>query len=104
MALDILFLAIRNGRIFFPKTGLEAFTPDLLSPYETTKEVGGMEHRLYLRSEGQPDDFCHALCFASMAGMRLMGLNVDDMIPDSAFGGGLVAGIPGSNLVNPYEE
>ena len=104
MALDILFMAIKNGRIFFPKTGMESFTPDLLSPYETTTEVGGMEHRLYLRSEGQPDDFCHALCFSSMAAMRLMGMNVDDMIPQTAFGGGITFGKPSENVVNPYEE
>ena len=89
MALDTLFLAIRNGRIFFPKDGFDIYTDDLLSPYETTTEVGGMTHRLYLRNASHPDDFCHALCFASMVAMKLLGLSVDDMIPESAFGGGL---------------
>ena len=88
MALDTLFLAIRNGRIFFPKDGFEIYTDDLLSPYESTTEVGGMTHRLYLRNASHPDDFCHALCFASMVAMKLLGLSVDDMIPESAFGGG----------------
>lgn len=104
MALDVLFMAIRNGRIFFPKTGLESFTPDLLSPYETTTEAGGMEHRLYLRSEGQPDDFCHALCFSSMVAMKLMGMDVDDMIPETAFGRGITHGRPEGFGVNPNEE
>lgn len=104
MALDVLFLAIKNGRIFFPKTGLESFTPDLLSPYEQTNEVGGMEHRIYLRSEGQPDDFCHAVCFASMAAMRLMGMDVEDMIPATAFGGGLTSGKPADNMIDPREK
>jgi hypothetical protein len=103
MALDVLFMAIKNGRIFFPKTGLESFTPDLLSPYETTTEVGGIEHRLYLRSEGQPDDFCHALCFSSMAAMKLMGMNVEDMIPRSAFGGGITSGELADNFIDPRE-
>lgn len=89
MALDTLFLAIRNGRIFFPKDGFEIYTDDLLSPYESTTEVGGMTHRLYLRNASHPDDFCHALCFASMVAMKLLGLSVDDMIPESAFGGGI---------------
>ena len=89
MALDVLFLAIRNGRIFFPKDGFDLYTDDLLSPYETTTEVGGMTHRLYLRNASHPDDFCHALCFASMVAMKLLGLAVDDMIPETAFGGGL---------------
>lgn len=92
MALDILFLAIRNRRIFFPKEEVfkDSFLPDILSPYETTTEVGGITHRLYLRSEAQPDDFCHALCFASMVAMKLLGMAVDDMIPPEAFGGGMV--------------
>lgn len=92
MALDVLFLAIRNRKIFFPKeeTFKSQFLPDILSPYETTTEVGGLTHRLYLRSEAQPDDFCHALCFASMVAMKLLGMAVDDMIPPEAFGGGQV--------------
>lgn len=106
MALDTLFLSIKNGRIFFPKDDLfrTQFFQDILSPYEGTTEVGGIDHRIYLRSEGQPDDFCHALCFASMAAMRLMGMSVDDMIPDTAFGGGITTGRPEGYGVNPYEE
>ena len=88
MALDTLFIAIKNGRIFFPKDGFEIYTDDLLSPYEQTTEVGGITHRLYLRNQAKPDDFCHALCFASMMAMKLMGMAVDDMIPPDAFGGG----------------
>jgi hypothetical protein len=88
MALDTLFIAIKNRRIFFPKDGFEIYTDDLLSPYEQTTEVGGITHRLYLRNQAKPDDFCHALCFASMMAMKLMGMAVDDMIPPDAFGGG----------------
>lgn len=88
MALDTLFLAIRNRRIFFPKDRFDIYTDDLLSPYETTTEVGGITHRLYLRNEAHPDDFCHALCFACMGAMKLLGMAVDDMIPAEAFGGG----------------
>ena len=90
MALDVLFMAIRNRRIFFPKEEnfVTTYTPDLLSPYESTTEVGGLTHRLYLRNESQPDDFCHALCFASMCAMKMLGMAVDDMIPAEAFGGG----------------
>ena len=93
MALDVLFLAIRNRRIFFPneEAFISKYTPDLLSPYESTTEVGGLTHRLYLRSSAQPDDFCHALCFASMCAMKMMGMAVDDMIPEEAFGGGVVS-------------
>ena len=106
MALDILFLAIRNRRIFFPKEEnfVSTYTPDLLSPYETTTEVGGLTHRLYLRSEAQPDDFCHALCFASMCAMKLMGMAVDDMIPAEAFGGGFTdEDAPVDDRLNPKE-
>ncbi len=104
MALDVLFMSIRNGRILFPKTGLESFTPDLLSPYETTTEAGGIEHRLYLRSEGRPDDFCHALCFAAMVAMKLMGMAIDDMIPSTAFGRGITSGRPEGFGVDPNED
>ena len=65
--------------------------------------MGGIEHRLYLRSEGQPDDFCHALCFSSMAAMKLMGMNVEDMIPKSAFGGGITSGELKDNFIDPRE-
>lgn len=106
MALDVLFLAIRNRRIFFPKEEgfITTYTPDLLSPYESTTEVGGMTHRLYLRSEAQPDDFCHALCFASMGAMKLMGMAVDDMIPETAFAGGETDDeAPVDDRLNPKE-
>ena len=98
MALDVLFLAIRNRRIFFPKEeSFWVFLEDILSPYEAVTEVGGMQHRLYLRSELQPDDFCHALCFACMGAMKLMGMAVDDMIPAEAFGGGATTDEPPEN-------
>ena len=106
MALDVLFLAIRNRRIFFPneENFIETYTPDLLSPYESTTEVGGLTHRLYLRSESQPDDFCHALCFASMGAMKLLGLAIDDMIPAEAFGGGRVSDdAPVDDRLDPKE-
>lgn len=107
MALDVLFLAIRNGRIFFPKDEnfIETFTPDLLSPYESTTEVGGMSHRIYLRNSSQPDDFCHALCFACMVAMKLLGLAVDDMIPEEAFGGGRTGDeAPENDWLKPNES
>lgn len=104
MALDTLFLAIRNRRIFFPKDGFDIYTDDLLSPYEQTTEVGGITHRLYLRNQARPDDFCHALCFASMMAMKLLGMAVDDMIPETAFGGGFTDGtVPVDDRLDPKE-
>jgi len=105
MALDVLFLAIRNRRTFFPKEeGFWIYLEDLLSDYEATTEVGGITHRLYLRNQSQPDDFCHALCFASMAAMKLLGMAVDDMIPPEAFGGGIVSGdAPVDDRLDPNE-
>jgi len=105
MALDVLFLAIRNRRIFFPKEeGFWVYLEDLLSPYETVTEVGGMSHRLYLRNAAKPDDFCHALCFGCMVAMKLLGLAVDDMIPEEAFGGGQTDGeAPIDDRLDPKE-
>ena len=98
MALDTLFLAIRNGRIFFPREDrFWTFLEDVLSPYESVTEMGGMSHRIYLRNSAQPDDFCHALCFACMCAMKLLGLAVDDMIPPEAFGGGRTVDDPPEN-------
>lgn len=107
MALDVLFLAIRNRRIFFPKDEVfaDSMLPDILSPYESTTESGGISHRIYLRSESQPDDFCHALCFASMVAMMLMGMAVDDMIPEEAFGGGETPeGPPENDWLDPNAQ
>lgn len=104
LALDVLFMSIRNGRIFFPRDGFETYTDDLLSPYETTTEAGGMTHRLYLRSASRPDDFCHALCFASMTAMKLMGMAVDDMIPLGALKRGFTPDkAPTDDRLDPME-
>lgn len=90
-ALDTLFIGIKNGRIFFPREGFEKLTPDLLSPYEHVTDVGGFTTRRYLRNPNQPDDFCMALCFATMLAMKLFyGTDNLDVIPDSAFNRGIV--------------
>ena len=94
----------RERRIFFPKDNFDIYTDDLLSPYEQTTEVGGMTHRLYLRNQAHPDDFCHALCFASMLAMKLLGMAVDDMIPPEAFGGGKASDeAPIDDRIDPKE-
>lgn len=86
-ALEILFLSIKYGRIRFPpKSDFDIYTADLLSPYEESVESGGMVHRRFLRNPSRPDDFCHALCFASMLLMRLVDKDIDNMIPSDAMG------------------
>ena len=86
-ALELLFLAIRYGRVKFPpKEEFDIYTADLLSPYEEAVESGGMDYRHFMRNPNRPDDFAHALCFASMVAMKLMNSEMVDVIPAHALG------------------
>jgi len=81
-ALELLFLAIKYGRIRFPpKHEFDNFTKDLLSPYEEIVESGGLTNRRFMRNPNWPDDFCHALCFSSLIAMRLMNASIVDLVP-----------------------
>jgi hypothetical protein len=92
-ALELLFLAIKYGRIRFPpQTEFKNFTDDLLSPYEEIVENVGIPRRHFVRNPNQPDDFCHALCFACLVAMRLMNQSVVDLVPTAAFSGGRIGG------------
>lgn len=94
-ALDTLFMAIKNHRMYFPREGFETMTKDLLSPFEEVSDVGGLSRRRYLRNPTQPDDFCMALCFGSMLAMKLIyGSDNIDMIPDTAFNRGITDDSP----------
>lgn len=85
-ALEILFLAIKYGKIFFPpQDEFKIFTDDLLSPYETVAESGGLTYRYFVRNPARPDDFCHALAFSTMLAMRLQNSSIMDLIPKGAF-------------------
>ena len=89
-ALDTLFMAIKNHRMYFPAEGFDKFTKDLLSPFEEVSDVGELQRRRYLRNPNQPDDFCMALCFGAMLAMKLIyGSDNIDMIPDTAFNRGI---------------
>ncbi|MBQ7685317.1 MAG: phage terminase large subunit family protein [Bacteroidaceae bacterium] len=88
-ALDILFLSIRKGRIYFPDSEefQRLYVPDLLSPYEEVLDKGGLNSRRYLRDPSRPDDFCMALCFGATLAMKLLyGDDDTNMIPVNAFG------------------
>jgi|688.fasta_scaffold105837_5 hypothetical protein len=92
-ALEVLFLAIKYGRIFFPpQSEFKIYTDDLLSPYEEVSEVGGLTHRVFMRNPNRPDDFCMALDYACILAMRLINSTMVDLIPTAAFGGGMVSG------------
>ncbi len=84
-ALDLMFMAIRYGKIRFPpKEEFDIYTKDLLSPYEQVVDHGELAHRRYMRDPSRPDDFAMALCFASMTAMRLQNSSIVDMVPDDA--------------------
>jgi len=105
-ALDVLFMAIKHGRIFFPPFDpSEIYLRDLLSPYEVVNETGGLTTRRYLRDPSRPDDFCMALCFGTMLAMKLLyGDDEINIIPKTAFGSGHVPdGAPADNPIDPLD-
>lgn len=104
-SLTYLFLAIKYGRVRFPPaTEFKIYTDDLLSPYEEVSESGGLTYKRYLRNPSQPDDFCMALDFACLLGMRLINSTMTDLVPEHAFDGGATeAGAPAIVEINPAD-
>jgi hypothetical protein len=106
-ALELLFLAIKYGRIHFPpKEEFEIYTADLLSPYEEVVESAGLVSRRFLRNPNRPDDFAHALCFSSMLAMRLLNSNIDNIVPAHALGAQSMPGVdspPTLDNVDPQD-
>jgi hypothetical protein len=85
-ALTMTFWGIKHGKIKFPcKSDSAAYTCDILSPYEhVIEESSGMRSKTFRRDPSLPDDFCHALTFASLAAMKLCGDNMLNLVPESA--------------------
>ena len=104
-SLSFLFLAIKYGKIWFPpQAEFSIYTDDLLSPYETISETGGLTTKVYIRNPNQPDDFCMALDFACMLGMRLVNSTMMDLVPENAFNFGETAdGAPAVVEVDPKD-
>ena len=101
-ALELMFLGIRSGCYHFPPMDeFKTYAEDLLSPYETVSETGGSDIRRFVRNPSSPDDFSHALCFATLAAMRVCGCSVIDLAPE------LVAdslrGLPDPASIDPRE-
>ena len=102
--LRAMFMAIKFGRIYFPPyLEFEPYTADLLSPFEHVVESSGLTHIVYMRDPARPDDFAMALCFVLMAAVKVAGLNILDLIPKSAFAGGVAVGRPNDVLVDPND-
>jgi len=86
-ALELLFFAIRYGHIFFPpQADFKKFTDDLLSPFQVMTTAVGLESVSFVRNPSSPDDFCHALCFAVLGAIRLVGGSLLDLVPKGAMG------------------
>jgi hypothetical protein len=79
----MVFWAIKEGKIRFPNVEIsEPYTRDLLALYEHMSEpVSGISHKLFRRDPAKPDDFCHALTFASLVAMRLAGHSMLNLVP-----------------------
>ena len=104
-ALEIMYWAIRYGRIWFPpKDESDAFTQDLLSPYEEIRNVQGLESRMFTRNPNMPDDFAHALCFALMVALRVTGDSLLSAVPVGAMGADTNSvGDPVRDTIDPRE-
>lgn len=84
-ALDLMFMAIKYGKIRFPSDELfKVFTKDLLSPYEEVVDHGELARRRYVRDPSRPDDFAMSLCFGTMLAMKLQNSSITDMVPKDA--------------------
>ena len=103
-SLELLFLAIKYGRIFFPpQSEFKIYTDDLLSPYEEITESAGFPYRHFMRNPSQPDDFCMALDFACMLAMRLSNASIVDLVHRKAFNEGEASGRPHVVAVDPKD-
>jgi hypothetical protein len=103
-ALRAMFMSIKYGRVYFPPyLEFEPYTSDLMSPYEHIIETSGLSHIVYLRDPARPDDFAMALTFVLMLAVKLAGLDILSLIPQTAFHGGNASGQPKDILVDPND-
>jgi hypothetical protein len=103
-ALELMFMAIKYGRIRFPpQQEFKLYTDDLLSPYEEIVESGGLTSRRFLRNPNRPDDFAHALCFASLVAMRMMNASIVDLVPSGVMSAAQGVEQPELTAVDPEE-
>lgn len=102
--LRAMFMAIKYGRVYFPPyLEFEPYTMDLLSPFEHVVESSGLTHIVYMRDPARPDDFAMALCFVLMMASKIAGIDILDLIPQTAFYGGNSTGKPQDVLVDPRD-
>jgi len=101
-ALELMFLGIKNGCYNFPPmSDFRTYAEDLLSPYETVSETGGSSIRRFMRNPASPDDFAHALCFATLAALRMFGGTLLDFAPPLAAES--LEGLPDPANIDPRE-
>lgn len=101
-ALSLMFLGIREGHYNFPPMyEFKTYAEDLLSPYEVVSETGGGDSRKFVRNPSSPDDFAHALCFATLAAMRMCGCSIVDLAPGTVREG--LKGVPDPASIDPRE-
>ena len=104
-ALELMFWGIRYGHYNFPpKPEFQIFAEDLLSPYEEVKDESGLEHRRFVRNPASPDDFAHALCFATLGALKVTGCSLLDLVPAGSMGADTDNdGVPEQTYVDPRE-
>jgi hypothetical protein len=81
-AIELVFMAIKYGKIRFPpQIEFQTYTDDILAIYEEVTE-SDIERRYFARNPNHSDDFAHALTFACLGAMRLMGTTILDVVPE----------------------
>jgi hypothetical protein len=86
-ALELMYFSIRYGHVYFPpQAEFKRYTDDLLSPYQEVRDQRGLENVAFVRNPNMPDDFAHALCFATLGAMRLSGSSLLNVVPQGAMG------------------
>jgi hypothetical protein len=87
-ALDVVFDNVKKGKIRFlnPEYSRD-YTTHLLAVYEELTEVSsGVRRRKFDRTPDRPDDFLHALTFASMVLYKATDHDVISIVPEKARG------------------
>lgn len=101
-ALDLMFTAIKGGRVRFPpKEEFDIYTKDLLSPYEEVVDKGELTHRRFVRDPARPDDFAMALCFGMLLATKMRSEDITEIIPKDALQ--YTPGAPSYSPLDPTE-
>jgi len=105
-ALDTVFDNIKKGRIkFLDPEYSRSYTSHLLNVYEELTEVSaGFVKRKFDRVPDKPDDFLHALTFASLVLYQATGNEVISVVPERTTGQAIASQLIDKELGTEYYD